>query len=231
MSSAAWAINAARAQCARDLVAIAPEAGASLLDAECQFLIRCWTEPHRAYHCLRHVADMLTALKHLADADSQLSEHDLLLAHMATWFHDASYDPRATPGSNEQRSASLARDHLHRVGVDDDDVDVIEALIVMTIDHTPAATHAGKAVDASLVNAFHDADMWILSAPDLRYREYARAVRREYAHVPAAMFASGRSHILRGFGSRPSIYRTRYADTHWQERAASNIERELAELS
>ncbi len=228
-TSAPWAINAARVQCGRDLVAIAPEVGPSLLDAECQFLIRCWTEPHRSYHCLRHVADMIAALDQLVKAGSGLSEQSLLLAHLATWFHDAAYDPRATPGSNEQRSATLARDHLHRLGVADDDVDAIEALILMTIDHAPTA--ARPAVDAGLLNAFHDADLWILSAPVLRYRDYARGVRDEYAHVPHALFASGRSHILRGFLERPAIYRTAYADTHWQHRAASNIERELTTLS
>lgn len=230
-TSAPWAINAARAQCSRDLAAIAPDAGPSLCDAECQFLIRCWTEPHRSYHCLRHVADMMAALDQLAKAELGLSEKSLLLAHVATWFHDAAYDPRATPGSNEQRSATLARDHLHRVGAADDDVDAIEALILMTIDHAPAAADQASVVEPVLLDAFHDADLWILSAPPLRYRDYARGVRDEYAHVPHALFASGRSHILRGFLQRPAIYRTGYAEANWQPRAASNIERELAELT
>ncbi len=227
-ATAPWAINAARAQCSRDLAAIAPDAGPSLWDAEGQFLIRCWTEPHRAYHCLRHVADMIDALGHLAHADARLSENSLLVAHLATWFHDAAYDPRATPGSNEQRSATLARDHLHRLGVEDADVDAIEALILMTIDHAPMSS--GPTVDPALLDAFHDADLWILSAPGERYRDYARGVREEYAHVPYDVFVAGRSHILHGFLERPAIYRTTYADENWQHRAATNIERELGSM-
>lgn len=226
-ATAPWAINAARAQCNRDLAAIAPDAGPSLWDAEGQFLVRCWTEPHRAYHCLRHVADMIEALGHLVHADARLSERALLVAHVATWFHDAAYDPRATPGSNEQRSATLARDHLHRLGVEDDDVDTTEALILMTIDHTPKPS---PGVDPALLDAFHDADLWILSAPAERYRDYARGVRQEYAHVPHDVFVAGRSHILRGFLERSTIYRTPYAAEHWHPRATTNIERELISL-
>ena len=230
-TSAPSIINAARAQCSRDLSALAPDAGASLWDAECQFLIRCWTEPHRSYHCLRHVADMMAALDQLAKAEVGLSEKFLLLAHVATWFHDAAYDPRATAGSNEHRSATLARDHLHRLGAPDDDVDVVEALILMTIDHAPDGVRAGPIVEPALLDAFHDADLWILAAPPLRYQDYTRGVRDEYAHVPHALFASGRSHILRGFLQRPGIYRMKYAEANWQHRAVSNIERELVELT
>ncbi len=227
-ATAPWAIHAARAQCSRDLAAIAPDAGPSLWDAEGQFLIRCWTEPHRAYHCLRHVAEMINALGQLAQADAVLSARALLVAHLATWFHDAAYDPRATPGSNEQRSATLARDHLHRLGVEDGDVDAIEALILMTIDHAPMSS--GPRVDPGLLDAFHDADLWVLSAPVERYCDYARGVREEYAHVPHDVFVAGRSHILRGFLERSAIYRTTYAHAIWQQRAATNIERELSSL-
>lgn len=230
-TSAPSIIHDARAQCSRDVAAIAPDAGPSLWDAECQFLIRCWTEPHRSYHCLRHVADMMAALDQLAKVESGLSEKSLLIARVATWFHDAAYDPRATPGSNEQRSATLARDHLHRVGAADNDVDAVEALILMTIKHAPIAASTRPVVEPLLLDAFHDADLWILSAPPLRYRDYARGVRDEYAHVPYALFASGRSHILRGFLRRSALYRTEYAQENWHHRAASNIERELAELT
>ncbi|MGB3186523.1 MAG: hypothetical protein WBG36_15750 [Ornithinimicrobium sp.] len=224
-----WALAQARTRCHADLGGLAPEAPADLVEAEGMFIIHSWTEPHRAYHCLRHVADMLTVLPRLCRQESTLTDHVVLLANVATWYHDVAYDPRATPGSNEQRSASIARDHLHRLGAAGEDIDAIEALIVMTVDHRAQAPDS--AVSAELLGAFHDADLWILSAPAQRYREYARQVRDEYAHVPAPLFASGRSVILRDFMARDHVYRTSYARAHWEQSARNNVGAELTVLA
>ncbi len=223
-----WALAQARTRCHTDLTAMAPQAPGELIAAEGMFIMRSWTEPHRAYHSLRHVADMFTALQRLGREVSALSEHSLLLARVATWYHDVMYDPRATPGSNEQRSATIARDHLHRLGAAVEDVDTVEALVVMTVDHRGDSTD--PVVSAALIDAFHDADLWILSAPAQRYREYARQVRDEYAHVPAALFASSRSLILRDFMARDHIYRTSYARAHWEHKARENVGAEVTAL-
>ncbi|MGB5953424.1 MAG: hypothetical protein WBG57_13040 [Ornithinimicrobium sp.] len=223
-----WALAQARAQCHADLWALAPDAPEDLVDSECMFVIRSWTEPHRAYHGLRHVADMLSVLQRLARSLPTLDEHSLSLARGATWYHDVTYDPRATPGSNEQRSATLARDHLHRLGAADQDVDAVEALVVMTADHQAQAPLPGLSPD--LLDAFHDADLWILSSPAQRYREYARQIRDEYAHVPAKLFASGRTIILRNFITREHVYRTAYARAHWEDEARQNVTAEITAL-
>ncbi len=230
-SLAPWAIAEARAQWRNDIAAIAPDAGPALWDAEGLFIVRSWTEPHRAYHCLRHVAEMLAALRQLAAHGTDADHKALTVAHIATWFHDVSYDPRATPGSNEQRSATLARDHLHRLGAETEDVDAVETLIVMTVDHHVSSVVPTAVAGPGLLDAFHDADLWILSAPARRYREYARQIRNEYAHVPPELFAAGRQHILRGFAARPQIYRTAYAQQAWQDRARANVAAEIAALS
>lgn len=223
-----WALAEARTYCHDDLAALVPDAPSELVEAECMFIIRSWTEPHRAYHGLRHVADMLGVLRRLGRASSALNEHSLLLARMATWYHDVTYDPRATPGSNEQRSATFARDHLHRLGADSADVDTIEALVLMTADHRARSTP--EDLPDELLDVFHDADLWILSSPAQRYREYARQVRDEYAHVPAPLFASGRSIILRGFLERDHVYRTPYARAHWESSARANLAAEITRL-
>lgn len=223
-----WALAQARTRCHADLAAVASRASGDLVAAEGMFIIRRWTEPHRAYHGLRHVADMLAVLQRLGRQAPPLCGHSLSLASVATWYHDVAYDPRAIPGSNEQRSATIARDHLHRLGAAAEDVDAIEALIVMTVDHRAQAEDSP--VSAELLDAFHDADLWILSAPAQRYREYARQVRDEYAHVPAGLFASGRSIILRDFMARDHVYRTSYARAHWEESARANVGAELTVL-
>ncbi|MGB7449403.1 MAG: hypothetical protein WA892_09780 [Ornithinimicrobium sp.] len=229
--AAPWAVEQARERWMVDIAALAPDADVSMREGEGQLVIRGWTEPHRAYHSLRHVLEMLHAVAEMTRHGPSPSERGLACARIAVWYHDLAYDPRAAPGSNEHRSASLARDHLHRLGVGPDDVDVVEALILMTIEHDVPGVAAGEGVDQLLMDVFHDADLWILSAPALRYAEYTRQVRQEYDHVPRVLFTHGRSRVLRGFADRKHLYRTEYARRSWTSAARHNIAGELAELS
>jgi predicted metal-dependent HD superfamily phosphohydrolase len=64
-------------------------------------LVATYSEPHRFYHTLEHLAEMFKVAGKLADAAV-----DVAALQLAIWFHDAVYDPRAT--DNEERSAALA---------------------------------------------------------------------------------------------------------------------------
>lgn len=66
-------------------------------------LERRWSEPHRAYHALPHLAHCLDEL----DGARDLAD-DPLAVELALWCHDAVYDTRAQ--DNELRSAELAAD-------------------------------------------------------------------------------------------------------------------------
>lgn len=205
---------------------LAPLAGRELWLAEGSMLLSGWSEPHRAYHTTEHLAEVLAALDELTEA-LPLRPTDALLARAVAWFHDLTYDPRATPGSNEHRSAMMARDHLHRLGVEDQTVDAVEAGVLMTQTHEiPTGTpHTG------LMEAFHDADLWILSAPPERYAAYRAQVREEYAHVPDVAFRQGRGEIMGGFLGRERIYRTDHAHRAWTRQARENLAAEVAELT
>lgn len=206
-----------------DAAVAAPDADPQLWHDEGELLVTGWSEPHRAYHTLQHLAEMFDALDRLAGAGA-LTDHQGLTARLAGWYHDLAYDPRAAPGSNEHRSATLARDHLHRLGVDDTLVDDVEALVLMTTDHDVA-------VDFPAVAAFHDADLWILSAPPGRYDDYAAQVRVEYSHVLPGLFAAGRGTVLQTFLERDRLYRTAYAHSRWTAQALDNLRRELGVLT
>jgi predicted metal-dependent HD superfamily phosphohydrolase len=173
-----------------------------------------------------HLAEVLRALDEIASA-GQLEVGQALLARTVGWFHDLHYDPRSAAGSNEQRSATMARDHLHALGVDDRLVDAVEAGVLMTAAHEvgPAGRHT------SMLEAFHDADLWILSAPADRYAAYRSQVREEYAAVPDERFRTGRVEVLAGFAGRERIYRTEHAHLRWTARARVNLGAELRELS
>jgi len=58
-------------------------------------------EPHRRYHTLEHVTEVLAEVDRLSG-----SSDDAVV--LAAWFHDAVYDVHAPSGGSEAASADLA---------------------------------------------------------------------------------------------------------------------------
>jgi predicted metal-dependent HD superfamily phosphohydrolase len=185
-------------------------------------LLSRWREPARRYHTTTHLVEMFWALEELEEG-REIDDRQGSLARLAAWFHDAIYDPSASPGSNEADSATLARRTLRQLCISDRDVDAVDRLVRLTARHD---ADAAEPLDA----AFHDADLWILSAPDERFDEYCDQVRQEYAHVPDAAYRSGRAAILGPLLHRDRIYRTSHALHGWETPARINLGRELTRL-
>ncbi|MFW5473796.1 hypothetical protein ACOCJ5_10840 [Knoellia sp. CPCC 206450] len=185
-------------------------------------LERRWGEPHRGYHDLRHLDEVVAALVELrptaVDTDAEWAS-----VVLAAWFHDAVYDVE-TPSDNERLSADLARTTLSRNGVGRDVVDTTCALVEASAAHDVTDRRGPQA-------AFHDADLWILGAPEDRFDGYCADVRREYAAVPDADYARGRSAILAPFVERGWVYLTEHARRHWEAAARRNLRRELDRLA
>jgi predicted metal-dependent HD superfamily phosphohydrolase len=185
-------------------------------------LERRWSEPHRGYHDLRHLDEVLAALQELR-AQSLDTDAEWAAVVFAAWFHDAVYDVTA-PADNERLSAELARTTLSHNGVEPGVVAATQTLVEASAAHEVTETSGPQA-------AFHDADLWILSAPSERFDGYCADVRREYAAVPDDAYAEGRSAILRPFLERETIYRTDHAREHWGAAARDNLARELARIA
>lgn len=168
-----------------------------------------YAEPHRHYHTLEHISEMAGLLPHASET-----------VRAAVWFHDAVYGG----GSNEHRSAVLAREALTELSWPGDAIGEVERMIVATIDH-----------DASRLppehHPFLDADLAILGSPIARYAQYVEQVRQEYAHIPEAIFRSGRAAILRKYLARPRIYVTAEFFARFEPRARINIAWELSASS
>ncbi|WP_220040090.1 HD domain-containing protein [Nonomuraea aridisoli] len=179
-------------------------------------LIARWSEPHRRYHTLGHLAAVLEALDGLAG-----EAEDETAVRLAAWFHDAVYDGR--PGWDEERSAQLAQARLPRCGVPARRVAEVARLVRLTAAHD--RVEPGDRDGAVLC----DADLSVLGTSG--YDAYAAAVRREYAHVPDALFAEGRSQVLRRLLATPVLFRTGRARELWEERARANMTAELTALA
>lgn len=185
-------------------------------------MLERWNEPARRYHTPRHLVEMFGALEELEGA-GEIDARQCSVARLAAWFHDAIYDPGSRWGLNEEDSAALARDTLELLGFGVDDISSIDRLIRLTARHD---ADGEEPLDA----AFHDADLWILSAPVDRFDGYCDQVREEYAHVPDTAYRQSRLLVLEPLLHRDTIYRTSRALHRWETPARLNLGRELARL-
>ena len=181
-------------------------------------LVAAHSEPHRHYHTLEHVGEVLRVVGRLGAGLSNLRA-----VQLAAWFHDAVYDPKAK--DNEARSAELAERELVTLGLPSDTVKQVSDLIRSTA-HFSGEDFAGPEFDA-----LHDADLAILGAAEARYRRYADDVRKEYAWVPDADYRVGRTKVLESFLNRPHIYRTEVMRAEGDEPARRNLREEIERLS
>lgn len=186
------------------------------LRAEGEALLQRWAEPHRRYHDLRHLQEVLAALDVLTEPGTPPPA-----VRLAVWFHDAVY--LARPGDDEEDSALLATEVLTGLDVPARTVADVARLVRLTTVHEPGPDDGAGAL---LV----DADLAILAADPDRYRQYATAVRAEYAHVPDDAFAAGRAAVLDRLLQHPALFHTARGRAEWEPAARANLSAELSRL-
>jgi predicted metal-dependent HD superfamily phosphohydrolase len=178
-------------------------------------LVTAWSEPHRRYHDLHHLAAVLGLVGELG-ADAA----DPAAVALAAWYHDAVYDPRR--GDNEQLSADRARAGLRGL-VPPGRVEEVVRLVLLTAGHDADPGDADGAV-------LCDADLAVLAGPPDSYAAYASAVREEYRHLSDAEFTAGRTGVLEALLALPRLYRLPAVAPAWEPRARANLTAELALL-
>lgn len=170
-------------------------------------LLAAYAAEGRSYHDTRHLAEVLDRLDELGC--------DGVVVRLAAWFHDAVYDAVA---GDEERSAVWADRALPPEVAGE-----VARLVRVTAAHDPAP-------DDLAGQQLCDADLAILASPAMRYEEYARDVRREYAAVADADFALGRGALLAELLDRPRLFHTERAHALWEGPARANVAAELARL-
>jgi predicted metal-dependent HD superfamily phosphohydrolase len=188
------------------------------VDAEGSALLARWTEPHRHYHTLAHLATVLS----IVDEEAAHAEQPDLV-RLAAWYHDAVYDPHTPGDGNERASADLAAVGLVTLGVPTAAIETVRRLVLLTAGH---AAQAGDRDGALLC----DADLAVLAGAPAAYDAYAAAVRQEYEFVPDAEFRAGRAAVLRQLLELPALYRVPELADRWTEPARANLIRELGAL-
>ncbi|MCZ2810610.1 metal-dependent phosphohydrolase [Modestobacter sp. VKM Ac-2979] len=178
-------------------------------------VIGAWSEPHRSYHDLAHLAAVLGIVDELAGHAA-----DPVAVRLAAWYHDIAYDPQRS--DNEEVSAARARIGLLGL-VDDATVAEVERLVLLTAGHDPEPDDANGAV-------LCDADLAVLASPPAAYAGYASAVRAEYGHLSDDEFTTGRIAVLEQLLALPELFRVPVAAERWTELARANLTAELTLL-
>jgi predicted metal-dependent HD superfamily phosphohydrolase len=172
-------------------------------------LTRRYTEPHRRYHDLRHIADMLCKGNALDLSPEQV---------MAIWFHDAIYV--AGSKTNEADSAKLAVERLTALGWGAGRVKVVERIVLDTCGHVPSIEESRKVIDL---------DLSTLGGTWESYSRNGKNIRAELAHVSDAEWNTGRGAWLEGLLKRKRLFWTDWGAPLERE-AFANLQRDLAEL-
>lgn len=179
-------------------------------------LLARYSEPHRAYHTLRHLDECFEKLAELRTEAIHIEEIEI-----AIWFHDAIYD--VSSSVNEQKSAEWAKQIVATAGASQAAAERIYALVMVTCHNAMP-----RGMDETILV---DVDLSILGASPDRFDEYERQVRQEYAWVPETMFRSERRKILKEFLNRRTIYNTKTFIARYEAQARINLERSVKNLA
>ncbi|WP_201548085.1 hypothetical protein [Psychrobacter sp. Pi2-1] len=191
------------------------------IDRLWQDIVTRYGELQRAYHTLNHIEQLLVQFENI--------KHYLAEPHitaLALYYHDVIYDP--TRSDNELKSADFATDALSPY-LSPEQCRQIHALIMMTANHKiDTLVDSDKYNDAAYLL---DMDLSILGAPWPTYRQYAKAIRQEYAHVADDSYRDGRTAVLQGLLAHPKLYLTDHYCNQLETQARDNIKYELASLA
>ena len=180
-------------------------------------LWNCYSSAGRFHHDPRHA---LACVRALDDYPGVIANQDAL--ELALWFHDAAYCAQISARESRATSAEMLRREFQLLAGDLIDIKEACRLITATRHHRePQGRDEALAMDI---------DLLILACEEWRYDIYAGEIRKEHNHVDEQTFRLQRVEYLRTFMRRKSIYWTRHFRKLHEERAQSNIERELSAL-
>lgn len=140
-------------------------------------LLDRYNQDHRFYHNWQHIEDLLSQLE-----DKNLLDNDVLF--LATIFHDAVYDPKAS--DNEEKSAMLFEE-MYKGGDMNLKSEVI-AIILDTKTHKPTS---------DLSKIFCEMDMDILRQPLGKLIEYENKIFKEFQCYDWKDYKVGRIKVLK----------------------------------
>lgn len=180
-----------------------------------RFLRFAYSEPHRKYHDLGHIAHCLALLKTVS---SQLVDADA--AALALWFHDAVYVPGRTDNEKHSAAVLLCIARASRIN------ERVAALAAKHVRATSAHHSSGHPDTAFVI----DIDLSPLGAHSSRFDRDEVAIREEYEAYLDSMFWPARRAVLAQFLAREPLYMTQPIRDRYELRAKENLRRSIARI-
>lgn len=177
-------------------------------------LVTMYTEPHRYYHTITHVASFLEEIQPTLP---YIPYPNLL--KLAVWGHDAINQIGEI--DNEERSAQYMDSVLSQAGLSDGQRKTVYELIMVTKHPSNPETYPQMLmVDGDLATFGKNEAFW----------EYEANIRKEYASVPVDRYCDTRAGILRQFDARKSLYNTDFFRQKYEDRAHENLQESIRRL-
>jgi predicted metal-dependent HD superfamily phosphohydrolase len=187
-----------------------------------RLILQLWNEieatyshPKRYYHNLHHLEHLLNELTSVKE---QIQDWNATL--FSVFYHDIIYNPLRR--DNEERSTAIAENRLGTINVPVDEINVCKAHIMCTKTHTYCAD-----TDS---NFFTDVDLSILGQDENTYKEYASAIRKEYALYADNLYYPGRKAVLNYFLQMEKIFKTELFFKKYEKQARTNLQWELENI-
>jgi predicted metal-dependent HD superfamily phosphohydrolase len=158
-------------------------------------LMTVYSQPHRYYHNLKHVRQVLDCIDEV-----RMQAQNLAVLQLVAWFHDVVYNPRAR--NNEENSVIYTSQVLQKLKLSTD-LEKVKTIILRTKTHQ----YEGSDRDTQI---FLDADLSILGSNLSEYQVYMAIIRCEYEWVSQQEYCRKRKMILEIFLTKKRIYKTDY---------------------
>jgi len=166
-----------------------------------------YSNKRRYYHTLTHLENIYNELKPFKLTPP---------VEFSIFYHDIVY--KTQKSDNEEKSAILAINQLHKLSITDYLSNDIYQLIIETKKHQ---------TNSSENALFLDADISILGAKQEIYIDYIQNIRKEYTIYSDEKYSKGRKAILKKFLEKDRIYLSNYFYNLYEKKARNNIRYEL----
>ena len=174
-------------------------------------IVAAWSEPHRRYHDLAHLAAVLGLVGRAGGGRRPTPTP-------SGWPPGTTTSPTSPSAPTTSRSVRHGRGPGCAGSSRTTRIDEVERLVLLTAGHDPAPDDANGAV-------LCDADLAVLAGPPDAYATYASAVREEYGHLSDEVFTAGRIAVLEHLLALPALYRTPEAARQWADRRGRQPDR------
>lgn len=143
-------------------------------------LLECWSEPHRRFHTIQHLEDILEQIE---EKRSELSRDEVEILVLVAYYHDIVYDPKSN--LNEEYSARLLLETCtHK------DKQRISDIILATKNH--------KQTDDPITNLFLTFDTKILRSKNVQELfNYEDQILKEFQFVDYLIYKEKRVEFLK----------------------------------